>query len=126
MPGSRAPHLVVTRSGAPVSTIDLFAERWVLVSGPDGHAWSDCVRHSSAARALGVAWHGIRPAGDLEDVANRFSTAYGVGTDGAVLIRPDGFIAWRQTTAASSARGLDDALERLWVRTPVNTGGYAR
>lgn len=123
-PGSRAPHLVVTHDGAPVSTIDLFADRWVLMSGPDGDAWSDCVQRSSAARALGVVWHAIQPAGELEDAANRFSTAYGVGTDGAVLIRPDGFIAWRQLTAADGARALDDALERLWIRTAINTGRH--
>jgi putative polyketide hydroxylase len=76
-PGSRAPHLVVTHGGASASTIDLFAFRWVLISGRDGNGWSDCVRRSSAARALGVVWHGIQPAGDLEDVANRFSNAYG-------------------------------------------------
>src|SRR5262245_41902790 len=121
-PGSRAPHFVVTDRGAPVSTIDLFADRWVLVSGPNGDSWSDCARRSSAARALGVVWHGMQPAGDLEDVANRFSTAYGVGSDGVVLIRPDGFIAWRHVTAADGAALLDAALERLWIRTAVNTG----
>jgi putative polyketide hydroxylase len=116
-PGSRAPHLVVTHGGEPVSTIDLFADRWVLASGPEGKVWSDCVRRSSAARALGIVWHGVQPAGDLDDVAHRFSTAYGVGPDGAVLIRPDGFIAWRHATAAGGARALDDALERLWTRS---------
>ncbi len=124
-PGARAPHLVVNRHSAPVSTIDLFADRWTLVSGPNGDAWSDCVQRSAAARALGVVWHGIQPAGDLDDVANRFSTAYGVGTNGAVLIRPDGFVAWRHATAAADgARALDDALERLWIRvtsTPSTT-----
>jgi 2-polyprenyl-6-methoxyphenol hydroxylase-like FAD-dependent oxidoreductase len=123
-PGSRAAHLVVTQGGAPVSTIDLFADRWILMSGPDGGVWSDHVRHSSAARALGVAWHGIQPAGELEDVANRFSAACGVNGDGAVLIRPDGFVAWRQLTAAGGATALDEALERLWIRTAVNTGGH--
>jgi 2-polyprenyl-6-methoxyphenol hydroxylase-like FAD-dependent oxidoreductase len=122
-PGSRAPHVVVTRGGAPISTIDLFADRWVLISGPEGDRWSHCVQRNSAARALGVVWHGIQPAGELEDVANRFLTAYGVGTDGAVLIRPDGFIAWRHMNAADDPRALDDAFERLWIRTPVNAGG---
>jgi putative polyketide hydroxylase len=106
-----------------VSTIDLFADRWVLVSGRGGNGWSDCVRRSSAARALGVEWYGIHPAGDLEDVADRFSTAYGVGTDGAVLIRPDGFIAWRHVKAADGTRALDDALERLsWRSSPKCEG----
>ena len=122
-PGSRAPHFVVTHGGAPVSTIDLFADRWVLISGRDGNRWFDCMRGSSSARALGVVWHGIEPAGDLEDVANRFSTAYGVGSDGAVLIRPDGFIAWRHANAADGARALDDALERLAITRAVSAKG---
>jgi hypothetical protein len=116
-PGSRAPHLVVTHRGARVSTIDLFSDRWVLVSGPSGNDWCNWVRRSSAARVLGVVWHGFQPAGDLEDVAARFSAAHGVGADGAVLIRPDGFIAWRHATAADGANALDKALERLWIRT---------
>jgi tetracenomycin A2 monooxygenase-dioxygenase len=121
-PGSRAPHLVVSHHGAPVSTIDLFADRWVLLSGPDGNGWSDCLRRSSLAGALGVVWHGIRPAGSLEDDAHRFCTAYGVGSDGAVLIRPDGFIAWRHVAAANGPRALDEALERLSIQTAVSTG----
>jgi putative polyketide hydroxylase len=125
-PGSRAPHLVATDGGAPVSTIDLFADRWVLISGREGNSWSDYVRHSSAARALGVEWYGMQPAGNLEDVEDRFSSAYGVGPTDAVLVRPDGFIAWRHATAADGARALDDALERLWIRTAVNTGGQVQ
>ena len=107
-------------SGARASTIDLFSDRWVLVSGPHGKDWSNWVQRSSACRTVGVVWHGIRPAGDLEDTEGRFSAAYGVGSDGAVLIRPDGFIAWRHETATDGARALDDALERLWIRTARN------
>jgi hypothetical protein len=60
--------------------------------------------------------------GRLEDRADRFSMAYGVGAAGAVLIRPDGFVAWRSATAAGGAKALDEALERLWIHTAVNTG----
>jgi hypothetical protein len=121
-PGSRAPHLAVRHQGAAVSTIDLFADRWVLVSGSDGGGWYDCVRRSAAAGAVGVLWHGIQPAGELEDVANRFTIAYGVQADGAVLIRPDGIVAWRHGTAADGAKALDDALARLGIGTaPAGT-----
>ena len=34
--------------------------------------------------------------------------------------------AWRCATAADGARALDEALERLWIRTAVNTGGQLR
>jgi putative polyketide hydroxylase len=117
-PGSRAAHVVVTHRGANVSTIDLFGDRWVLVSGPKGRVWSDLLRQSPVARALGIAWHGIHPDGDLGDVANRWFTAYGVDDNGAVLIRPDGFIAWRcRTAAGDAASAFDAALERLQMRT---------
>ena len=124
-PGSRAPHVLVTHRGAPVSTIDLFSDRWVLVSGPSGKYWSSWVQRSSACRGVGVVWHGIAAAGDLEDTLGRLSTAYGIERDGAVLIRPDGFIAWRHAAGADGAKALDNALERLWVRAAVNTEGRA-
>ena len=121
--GSRAPHVLVTRRGARVSTIDLFADRWVLVSGSNGKDWSTWVEQSPACRVVGVVWHGIAPACDLADTLGRLSTAYGIESDGAVLIRPDGFIAWRHAAGADGARALDNALERLWVRAAINTGG---
>jgi 2-polyprenyl-6-methoxyphenol hydroxylase-like FAD-dependent oxidoreductase len=121
-PGSRAPHLVVTHRGARVSTIDLFSDRWVLLSGPNRREWSNYVGQSATARALRVAWHGMQPSGELEDVSNRFAALFRVQTDGAVLIRPDGFIAWRCATAADGKKALDEALEQLRMRSTVNTG----
>jgi hypothetical protein len=64
----------------------------------------------------------MRPNGDLEDVSNRFCASYSVQTDGAVLIRPDGFIAWRRATAVDGPTVLDEALEQLRMRTAVKTG----
>jgi 2-polyprenyl-6-methoxyphenol hydroxylase-like FAD-dependent oxidoreductase len=125
-PGSRAPQIVVTHGGASVSTIDLFAGRWVLASDADAAAWSDCARRSPAARALGIEWHGVRPAGDPGESGRRFSTTYGVGTDGAVLIRPDGFIAWRHPNAADGAQALESALDRLGAVTAVGSGQHRR
>jgi putative polyketide hydroxylase len=70
------------------------------------------VRDSAACRALGVSCHAIAPAGDLDDPEGRFSRAYGTSADGAVLIRPDGFVAWRQATSGDAA-GLEAALAAI-------------
>lgn len=40
-PGSRAPHLIVRHRDAPVSTLDLFRDRWVLFSGSTGSDWAE-------------------------------------------------------------------------------------
>ena len=112
-PGSRAPHLIVKRAGDDISTIDLFAGRWVLCCGPKGHAWPDLLRKSPGAIGLGVVSYGVEPAGDLQDVNNRAAAALGIDEDGAVVIRPDGFVAWRRRDAGGNAQGdLDAAFDR--------------
>jgi 2-polyprenyl-6-methoxyphenol hydroxylase-like FAD-dependent oxidoreductase len=121
-PGSRAPQLVVAHRGSQVSTIDLFGGHWVLVSGPNGHRWSDLLRRNPATRLVAMAGHGLLPDGELDDVSNRWSFAYGVDADGAVLIRPDGFIAWRRATAAGDVQGdFDQALESVLKPRPSQT-----
>ena len=50
---------------------------------------------------------------DLEDPGDRLAEAHAIGQRGAVLIRPDGHVAWRDphaTTAAAMA-ALDTLLE---------------
>ena len=47
-PGSRAPHMWLDRSGARLSTLDLYERTPVLLSGPDGGAW-----HAAGLRAAG-------------------------------------------------------------------------
>ena len=117
-PGSRAPHVVLERAGRQVSTIDLFAGRWVLSCGPDGRDWPSAIRRRSDAAAVDVVCHALAPSGELRDVHRRWSTAFGVNDDGAVLIRPDGFIAWRRTSFDEhAAAALDDALGRVLGRS---------
>ena len=113
-PGSRAPHLIVGRAGEEMSTIDLFAGKWVLFSGPEGHAWPEIARRTPDAAALGVACCGLQPAGDLADVQHRWPATSRLDGDGAVLIRPDGFVAWRRGNAHGEAQAdLDAACKRL-------------
>ncbi len=110
-PGTRAPHVAVEREGAPVSTLDLFGRGFVLLAGPDGEGW--CTAARGAAARLGVPL-------DAYPLGERFSEAYGTGAEGAALVRPDGFIAWRSRgAAAAGADGvLTDTLARVLARTP--------
>ena len=132
-PGSRAPHLVVKHAGDEVSTIDLFAGRWVLCYGPEGQDWPDLLRKSPGALGLGAVSYVVEPAGSPQDVNNRAAAALGIATDwssgstegakadGAVLIRPDGFVAWRRRDAAGNAQAdLDAAFERVLMAAPTH------
>ena len=100
MPGTRAPHLVLKQAGALISTLDLFGTNFVVLTGAEGSAWQAAA--AAAAKALGVpidVWR-IGAEQGLEDVEGRFPDAYGVRPDGAVLVRPDSFVAWRASAKA--------------------------
>ena len=92
-PGSRAPHVVLRRDGDTISALDLFGRRFVVLAGPDGDAW--CAAAAAAAAALGIPIDTYRLGRDLEDVEGRFLESYGLTAAGAVIVRPDGFVAFR-------------------------------
>jgi len=124
-PGSRAPHIVVEHAGRRVSTIDLFASRWVLAYGPKGQPWADRLNRSRLASLLGVESRGVEPDGDLRDGDGGLLAAYGIDADGAVLIRPDGFIAWRQRNGMRVTQADWDAvLERVFATDRQTTGAH--
>ncbi len=109
MPGSRAPHLWLTRAGERVSTLDLFGN-YVLFAGPDGAEWTRAA--ASAANGFsGLPLDAYCMGKDLGDAGARFAETYGVSSAGASLVRPDGFVAWRSHGAAPDPVGaLREAL----------------
>jgi putative polyketide hydroxylase len=118
-PGSRAPHVWLKRGNEQISTIDLFGPHFVLLAGSDGDAWR------RAAQAIGPSWPPLRvfTVGKDADLGNPDGTwreAYGVDTDGAVLVRPDGHVAWRSRSGATNPlEMLRAALDGLFGRMPA-------
>jgi hypothetical protein len=94
-PGSRAPHIWLERDGERISTLDLFDRGFTLLAGPAGHVW--CQAGNLVAVQFRIPLHGYRVGedGDVRDMYHDWASTYGVGADGAVLIRPDGYVAWR-------------------------------
>lgn len=93
-PGTRAPHVWLKKDGQEISTLDLFGGHFALLAGVEAEAL--CGRAKAAAKRLGIDLDVHRVGADgLADPASSFAPAYGVGSRGAVLVRPDGFVAWR-------------------------------
>jgi len=114
-PGFRAPHLPVTVGGAEQSTLDLFGRGFVVLAGSEGERW--CAAARAAGTPLGVPVDAHRVGADVTDAAGAFETLYGTGPEGAVLVRPDGFIAWRASTPHADPEGeLADALGAALAR----------
>lgn len=116
-PGTRAPHVELERGGQRISTIDLFGRRLVLLTGPHGDVWVEAARRLSARLGLELDAYRIGAGSDLVDASAPWLKAYGLGSSGAVLVRPDGVVAWRsQTAEADPKRTLESVLGRLLHR----------
>ncbi len=116
-PGTRAPHVLVERGGTSLSALDLVGPGFVLLCGPEGEGW--CRAAGAAGGKLGVAVeaHRIGPGGHLADRTGRFAELYETGSGGAVLVRPDGFVAWRAAEAPADAEDvLTAVLEHVLCR----------
>ncbi|MDQ2942849.1 MAG: FAD-dependent monooxygenase, partial [Candidatus Dormibacteraeota bacterium] len=84
-PGSRAPH-VWLRGGRPqTSMLDLFGTHFTLLAGPRGGSWR--VAAGEVANQVRIP---------MLDQTVAWPSVYGIEESGAVLIRPDGHVAWRQ------------------------------
>lgn len=102
-PGHRAPHVWVKAGGRQRSTLDLFDGRITLLIGGRGDGWrAAAARSPLPLQVLGV---GRELTGD-----GRLARRYGIGEGGAVLVRPDGYVAWRCEAAADPDTALRGAL----------------
>jgi 2-polyprenyl-6-methoxyphenol hydroxylase-like FAD-dependent oxidoreductase len=105
-PGSRAPHVWLQRAGERLSTIDLFGPYFVLLTGREGDAWREAARRADLPSWPPLRVHAIGEGGDLTDPDGTWQEAYGVEAAGAVLVRPDGYVAWRSKAGASNPDGV--------------------
>ena len=91
-PGTRAPHLWISRDDKSISTLDLFVRPWVLLAMSE--FWRDAVE--DAVDEFGTPLVCIHVGSDVQaDNDDIFRRAFGLGRTGASLVRPDGYIAWR-------------------------------
>ncbi|MFF4169639.1 FAD-dependent monooxygenase [Streptomyces sp. NPDC001744] len=120
-PGTRAPHMWLDRAGSRISALDLYERTPVLLSsaGTTGTWHAAAVR---VAEELGIPLVPYRigegpdaeltPEGDAD-----WSGLHGVTPGGAVLVRPDGFVAWRsEGPSEDPGAALRTALAALFDR----------
>ena len=104
-PGARFPHVWLDMARTR-STLDWFDQDFVLVAGPFADAWKEAARAVSRRMNLPIA---VR---QLETVHE--ADGFGMGVRGAVLVRPDGHVAWRMPwTPVDAQKTLGQALSTL-------------
>jgi putative polyketide hydroxylase len=120
-PGGRAPHAWLVRHGERVSTIDLVGRGFTLFAR--GDAWRSAAIDRCVPLDVVIVGDDAADGGGVADPDGSWAAAYGLAGDGAgrdvsprdaggaVLVRPDGYVAWRCSRAgADPAASLRRAL----------------
>ncbi|MFF4014758.1 FAD-dependent oxidoreductase [Streptomyces sp. NPDC001843] len=101
-PGSRAPHMWLRRDGERVSTLDLYERDMVLLSDAEEKGgtggWHEAATRLAEQMPIPLTSYrvGTGPDTDLTPEGDvNWAERHGTTPGGAVLVRPDGFVAWR-------------------------------
>ncbi|MEU6339572.1 FAD-dependent monooxygenase [Streptomyces sp. NPDC046977] len=120
-PGAKLPHAWLTAGTRTLSTLDLGGGgRFTLLTGIGGEAWVAAARTVGAELGLDIGTAVIGPGRDYEDPYGDWARLRETGDTGVLLVRPDLYVAFRQTGGAgdeAEARSvLGGALRRILGR----------
>jgi len=110
-PGARLPHAWLAGPSGRLSTLDLVGPQLTLLTGPQGQGWLAAAERCAADTTLPIAAHLV--GAEIDSLDGAFCERLGLGADGAILVRPDGHIAWRREAGAivDQAAELGAAIE---------------
>ncbi|WP_327328531.1 FAD-dependent monooxygenase [Streptomyces sp. NBC_01210] len=102
-PGTRSPHMWVVRSGERMSTLDLYEQAFVLLSS-EGTAWRAAARKVAELLTVRLDAYAIGAGPDADLTPGNgadWAETHGTTAEGALIVRPDGFVAWRSAGAVA-------------------------
>lgn len=95
-PGGFLPHAWIERDREQVSTIDIVGKgRFGLIIGVGGDAWAEAAAQVAAELGIELDVRRIGLRCPYDDVVGEWEAVREVGDDGAILVRPDRYVAWR-------------------------------
>ena len=104
-PGGRFPHIWIDMARKH-STLDWFDKEFTVVTGPLGDDWCEAGRDVAAKTGLPINVKKLPNAHEADGIH--------MGLRGAVLVRPDGHVAWRMPYIPSDpSRELAGALKTV-------------
>ena len=117
-PGARFPHLWLNPPENSRSTHDLLDPvRFTLLLGDGGDAWRDAANLVLGSLRSKLQVRELVSLCDTSEAQRALEELCGIGHDGALLIRPDGHVAWREPTQPSDPEhALRRAFERCYLR----------
>jgi hypothetical protein len=100
-PGHRAPHVRLEREGGRASTLDFFGPGFTLLAGSRGQPWIAPAQQASQRFGVRLDAYSIGASDGWIDTDGIFEPHYGIDATGAVLVRPDGHVAFRMPQVPS-------------------------
>jgi hypothetical protein len=105
---------------ALTSTLDFFERGFTLLTGPAGNHWRDAGRRATSELQIPFEAIGIGRGADFEEIEDDWAELYGLDAAGAVLVRPDGHVAWRSRCGAAAPDAIMlRALRAVTCRRPA-------
>lgn len=95
-PGSYLPHAWLVQGGIRISSLDLIqADTWALITGVGGDPWLDAARQLEVEVGFKIASVAVGLGRDVSDPYGDWERLREITDRGALLVRPDKYIAWR-------------------------------
>jgi 2-polyprenyl-6-methoxyphenol hydroxylase-like FAD-dependent oxidoreductase len=108
-PGTRVPHVWLAATERK-STLDLARVHFVLITGSnDGH-WRDAAQQVATQLKIDLPLYCMR---ESREVYEAWKTMTNMQDDEAMLVRPDGFVAWRGLPEAGAALQLVQVMKNV-------------
>ncbi|MDT0446462.1 FAD-dependent monooxygenase [Streptomyces johnsoniae] len=122
-PGARLPHAWLENGRRRCSTLDVTGHgRFVLLTGPGGERWHEAARDAALLTGLHVTVRGIGTRGGLRDPYGTWADLREVEASGAVLVRPDGHVAWRAADSGHAGE-LPQVMATILATSPQHPDG---
>ncbi|UPK95346.1 hypothetical protein LCI18_006281 [Fusarium solani-melongenae] len=119
-PGAYLPHIWLIRGGIRVSTLDLVpADTWTLITGIAGKTWVAAAKQLSTEVGFNIATTVIGLGEEVEDFYGTWAKASEITDGGALLVRPDKYIAWRVFDTSTDPAGELRSAFRMILRPGV-------
>jgi 2,4-dichlorophenol 6-monooxygenase len=105
-PGSRLPHAWLEHNGSRVSTHDLIPHGgFLLLTDPAGGEWVDAAAKLAEQTGVTIAAVPVGGPGQPQDPGGDWRRTREIGDGGAILIRPDGHVAFRAMHLSPTVAG---------------------
>lgn len=101
-PGHRLPHAWLTQGRDKLSTLDLVRPgHMLLIIDQDGSSWAEAASKVAEQRNIPIDIRVVGARAELRPAGDQWNSVRGVRSDGAILVRPDGHVAYRSIGAVT-------------------------